>query len=156
MKVSNHNIRFIFRVVTMMMLGLGLSLGVRVMLENSQLDLLLPRSDMRDLLLFVAPGVSLMLIQYTLAVKSFGVRSLLIEFLAFLGAYCIFLSLTFSYYFGIDVQVSSRECFLWIFSCSDAVVIRTMDQPKALIFALAGATICGLAILIDLRKVKPL
>lgn len=102
-----------------MMTALVLGLGVRVFLESAELAKVVKQTQMRDTLVFLSPIASLAMIHYTLALKSFGLRSLQTEGLTYLAAVCGFLAITIPYYFGSPVSVSISECAWWkLWGCS--------------------------------------
>lgn len=121
-KMNKRDTKFVSRIVVLFMITLCLSVSVRVALENNQLTNLLPRTITRDFLLIFAPLASLMAIQYTLAVKSFGMRSLTTEGMIYLFCVSIFLALSVAYFFGQSVEVPAEDCPQWkLFGCGATV-----------------------------------
>ncbi len=111
--MNKRDTKFISRIIVLTMTALVLGLGARVVLENAELTKILPRSGLRDLLLVIAPLASLMAIQYTLAVKSFGMRSLYTEGMVFFFCASVFLAITLAHFFGQTVELPPEECPWW-------------------------------------------
>lgn len=98
--MNQRDTKFVSRIIVLSMTSLVFSIGVRIVLENEQLTKLIPRSVAREFLLVFAPLVSLMVIHYTLAVKSFGMRSIQTEGLVYFFCASIFLTITLAYFLG--------------------------------------------------------
>ena len=111
--MNKRDTKFVSRIIVLSMTALVLSVGVRVALENDQLTKVLPRTSAREFLLVFAPLVSLMAIQYTFAVKSFGMRSLKTESMIYAFCASVFLAVTLAYFFGQSVEVPAEYCPRW-------------------------------------------
>lgn len=122
--MTSRDVKFVVRIIVMVMMALVAALGARVVLESAELAKIVGRTPLRDMLILFAPIASLAIIHYTLALRSYGIRSLQTEGLTFLAAVCVFLAITLPYYFGSPVSVSVSECAWWrLWGCS-AVEIR--------------------------------
>lgn len=116
--MTKRDVKFIMRIVIMVMMALVAGLGVRVVLESVELLKIAPRTPLRDMLIFVSPIASLAILHYTLALRSFGIRSLQTEGLTFIAVVCVFLAITLPYYFGSPAS----KCAFWkILGCNDRV-----------------------------------
>lgn len=119
--MNKRDTKFVSRIILLFMTALALSISVRVALESNQLTEVIPRTIMREFLLVFAPLVSLMAIQYTFAVKSFGMRSLETEGMIYIFCASIFLAVTLAYFFGESVDVPAKDCPSWkLLGCKGA------------------------------------
>lgn len=146
--MNQRDTKFVSRIIVLSMTSLVFSIGVRIVLENEQLTKLIPRSVAREFLLVFAPLVSLMVIHYTLAVKSFGMRSIQTEGLVYFFCASIFLTITLAYFFGQSVVLPPENCPWWqIRGCDGAI------QRQASYFWSSPFTFFGLfALLLALRR----
>lgn len=140
--MTRRDMKFVSRCLIISLIALVMSIGVRVVLESGELEKLIPRSPLRDFLLFFGPLVSLMAFHYMLAVKSFGFRTLVAEGLAYSVAMFLFLAVTLSYYFGHIVRVEA-VCPAWkIWGCHPAEARSpNIALAAALILAAVAAAV---------------
>lgn len=120
------------------MTALVFSIGARVALENDQLTNMVPRTGARELLLILGPLASLMAIHYTLAVKSFGMRSLKTEGAIFLFCAGIFLAITLAYFLGQDVEMPAADCPRWKLLGCEGTIHRQANYVWSVVVALGG------------------
>lgn len=117
--MTSRDVKFVMRIIVMMMMALVAALGARIALESAKFEKVVGRTPLRDMLILFAPIASLAIVHYTLALKSYGIRSLQTEGLTFLAVVCAFLAITLPYHFGSQVPVSISECAWWkLWGCS--------------------------------------
>lgn len=146
--MNKRDTKFISRIIVLSMTALVLSVGVRVVLENDQLTKVLPRTSSREFLLVFAPLVSLMAIHYTLAVKSFGMRSLKTEGMVYVFCASIFLAVTLAYFFGQSVEVPAENCPWWRLGGCEGTIEHQSNYFWSSLIAVGGFV----ALLLALRR----
>lgn len=141
--MNKRDTKFVSRIIVIFVFALVFSLGARIVLESAELSKVVPQNATRDLLIFIGPLAALAGLQYTFAVKSFGIRSLLTEALAFAGPAFVFLAITVSYYLGAEVMIDG--CRWWQIGCVEDVVVRS-NRIAGVGLSLAGVASIGLVL----------
>lgn len=136
--MNKRDAKFVSRIILLSMTALAFSVGARIILENEQLTKAIPRTNAREFMLVFGPLVSLMGIHYTLAVKSFGIRSLKTEAMVYVFCASIFLAVTLAYFFGQSVEVALEDCPWWRFRSCDGIVTHQANYFWSPIIALVG------------------
>jgi len=106
----------------MVMAALTLGLAVRLILENSELEKLLPATPTRTLLLIIAPLTSLALLHLTLAARTMSVRCLAIEIATLLGEAALFMAIVSPLLIGSGMTVTIDDCDRWLRACPDELI----------------------------------
>lgn len=144
--MTSRDVKFVSRLIVMVMAALVAALGVRVTLESKELTKVFEQTPLRDLLVLTAPLVPLAFAHYMLALRSHGIRSLATEGLVFLTVVCVFLSITLPYYFGYQTDVPVLDCSWWkLWGCS-------AREQHLNPWLLAITVIVGVAALICVQK----
>jgi len=121
--MKRRDATFISRIFILSMVALALSIGATIVLESEELTKIVPRTKLREFLIIFAPLVTIMLVQYTYAIKSFGMRSLLTEALVLVFAGSLFLAVTSIYFFADVVVLHASDCPWWkIGGCPDTTI----------------------------------
>jgi len=121
--MKRRDATFISRIFILSMVALAFSIGATIVLESEELTKVVPRTKFREFLMFFAPLVSIMLVQYTYAIKSFGMRSLLTEGLVFAFAASFFLAVTSIYFFADVVVLQAYDCPWWkVRGCPETII----------------------------------
>ena len=115
--MSPRNIKFILRTGILVLAALTLALAVRLVLENKEITKLLPATQIRTMLLIIAPLTSLALLHFTLAVRSFAARSLGIELAMLLGSAALFFALLAPRLIGTWILMPVDECGRLLRAC---------------------------------------
>ena len=141
MPLSRRDTKFFLRLCVLLLSALTMGLAVRAIFSTNQIDVVIPQSLARDILLFAAPITSLAVLHYTLAVKSFGIRDARVEISAFLSFAMIFAAIVAPAVIGVEVATPPVDC-PWYRKCPNG----TQWVPNLPIaFALAGI---GIALLL--------
>lgn len=136
--MNKRDTKFVSRIIVLSMTALAFSIAARIALESDELTKLFPRNAAREFMILFAPLVSLMALHYTLAVKSFGMRSLKTEGMIFVFCASIFLAVTLAYFLGVKVEIPPEGCPWWrLRGCEGRWVHRDNYLWSALI-ALVG------------------
>lgn len=118
--IRKSDAKLINRAAIVSITALALGLGVAVAQQSGEFTKLLPATEAREALFFVAPLATLATVQYTLAGKSFSFKSLTVEGLMLSGAYAWFLAVVLRGYFGV---AKVRDDCGWLgarmFGCGD-------------------------------------
>ena len=134
MSLSKRDTKFFLRLCVLLISALTLGLAARVVFSQSQLPEILSPSLARNILLFLAPITSLAVLQYTLAVRSFGMRDAGVEISAFVGFAMIFAAIVAPAVIGKKIAEPPADC-PWYRPCPDVMVL----EPNLFFaFALAG------------------
>jgi len=116
--MSPRNTKLILRTGILVLAALTLALAVRLVLENRELEKLLPATSTRTLLLIAAPATSLAMLHLVLAVRTLSVRSLAMETSLLLGEAALFISIVSPLLIGNWVNVAADNCGRWLRACS--------------------------------------
>ena len=119
MALSTRNTKLILRIGVMLMAALTLGLAVRLILENRELEKLLPATSTRTLLLLIAPLTSLAMLHLVLAVRTLSLRSLAMEIVLLLGETALFIAIVSPLLIGTWVNVAGEDCGRWLRACPD-------------------------------------
>lgn len=120
--MTNRQVRFISRIIVVTIVAAVAGIAARIALDSKELIKVTGEGGLRDLLIFASPISTLALMQYSLAIRSHGIRALSTEGLAFVPPLCIFLLVTLpSYLSSVSVEVM-EECAWWkVIGCSTEV-----------------------------------
>ena len=149
MALSVQHTKMIMRIGVMVMAAFTLGLAVRLVLENAELEKLLPETPTRTLLLIAAPLTSLSMLHVTLAVRTMSVRPLAIEIATLLGEAALFIAIVSPLLIGRWATIAADDCGRWVRSCLDEVtwVPLWWVQPVGIamsIILIGGAMLYGL------------
>lgn len=149
MALSTRNTKLILRSGVMVMAALTLGLAVRLVLENHELETLLPATSTRTALLLIAPLTSLSILHFSLAVRSFTVRSLAFETVELTGEATLLVSIVSPLLVGRWINTPPGQCTRWIGSCPGELIWEPLwwIQPVSLAISallIVGATACEL------------
>ena len=122
MALSTRNTKLILRIGVMVMAALTLGLAVRLVLENRELEKLLPATSTRTLLLMAAPLTSLAMLRLVLAVRTLSIRTLLMEVLLLSGEAALFIAIVSPLLIGSWVAFAGEDCGRWIRACPDELL----------------------------------
>ena len=122
MALSTRNTKLILRTVVMVMAALTLGLAVRLVLENRELEKLLPATSTRTLLLIAAPLTSLAMLHLVLAVRTLSMRSLAMEVVLLFGEAALSIAIVSRLLIGSWVTFAGDECGRWIRACPDELL----------------------------------
>ena len=122
MALSTRNTKLILRIGVMLMAALTLGLAVLLVLENRELEQLLPATTTRTLLLLIAPLTSLAMLHLILAVRTFSIRALGIEMLLLLGEAALFIAIVSPLLIGTWLTFAGEDCGRWIRACPDELI----------------------------------
>lgn len=136
--MNKRDTKFVSRIIVLSMTALAFSIGARVILENDQLTKAIPRTDAREFMIVFAPLVSLMALHYTLAIKSFGMRSLKTEGMVFVFCASIFLAVTLAYFFGESAEIPLGNCPWWKLGGCEGIVTHKANYLWSPVIVLAG------------------
>ena len=136
--MNKRDTKFVSRIIVLSMIALVLSVGVRVALENDQITKVVPRTGAREFLLVFGPLVALMVTHYTLAVKSFGMRSLKTEGMVYFFCASIFLAITLAYFFGHSVEVPPEDCPGWRLRGCEGTIQRQANYIWSPVIVFSG------------------
>ena len=152
MALSTRNTKLILRIGVMVMAALTLGLAVRLVLENRELEKLLPATSTRTLLLMAAPLTSLAMLHLILAVRTFSIRALVMEVLLLVGEGALFIAIVSPLLIGSWVTFADENCGRWIRTCSDELlwVPTWWAQPAGI--AISGLLIMGVTTYALMRK----
>lgn len=136
--MTNRQVRFISRIIVVTIVAAVAGIAARIALESKELIKVTGEGGLRDLLIFASPISTFALLQYSLAIRSHGIRALSTEGLAFVPPLCIFLLVTLPFYFSsVRVEVMA-ECAFWkVFGCSSEVNRPNVWIAIVLLFAAA-------------------
>ena len=145
MTLSTRNTKLILRIGVMMIVALTLGLSVRLVLENRELENLLPATSTRTLLLLVAPLTSLAMLHLILAVRTLSVRTLAMEVALLFGEAALFIAIVSPLMIGSWITVAGEECGRWLRACPDEIIWVPLwwAQPAGIaisIIVIGGAT----------------
>jgi hypothetical protein len=145
MPQSTRNTKLILRIGVMVMAALTLGLAVRLVLENRELEKLLPATSTRMLLLMAAPLTSLAMLHLVLAVRTLSIRNLMLEVLLLVGEGALFIAIVSPLLIGSWVTFAGEDCGRWIRPCPDELIWVPVwwTQPAGFI---VGATLISGAI----------
>jgi hypothetical protein len=142
MILSRANTKFLLRIIIVSSLSLTLAFGIRVVFQTDEIEKLIPRSAARDILLFAGPITSIAILHYTLAVKSFNIRSLGVEAAAILGNALLYASLVVPIIVGTYIEVPVANCPWYKVRCPDELVwVPNPIMPY--ILGVSGALVLG-------------
>jgi hypothetical protein len=133
MKYTRRDEKFIHRVVVLAAAAIAMGIAVTAIKESREVEKLIEPSVFRDASLLFTPFAALALSGYGLAHKTFSSGNLLAEFLALLGCYCFFLSVSFPSFSRREFEA---ECRFWELFCSGGVSAR--DYRFTFIFIFLG------------------
>ena len=136
--MNKRDTKFVSRIIVLSMTALAFSIGARIILENDELTKAIPRTYAREFMIVFAPLVSLMALHYTLAIKSFGMRSLKTEGMVFVFCASIFLAVTLAYFLGQDVEMPAADCPRWKLLGCEGTIQRQANYVWSLVVALGG------------------
>ena len=122
MALSTRNTKLILRTGVVVMAALTLGLAVRLVLENRELEKLLPATSTRTLLLIAAPLTSLAMLHLVLAVRTLSMRSLAMEVVLLFGEAALSIAIVSRLLIGSWVTFAGDECGRWFRACPDEVV----------------------------------
>jgi hypothetical protein len=122
MALSTRNTKLILRTGVMVMAALTIGLAVRLILENRELEKLLPVTMTRTSLLIIAPLTSLAMLHLVLAVRTLSVRSLAMEVLLLVGEAALFITIVAPLLIGNRLTFAGEDCGRWIRACPDELV----------------------------------
>ena len=122
MALSTRNTKLILRIGAMVMAALTLGLAVRLVLENRELEKLLPATSTRLLLLMTAPLTSLAMLHLVLAVRTLGIRNLILEVLLLVGEAALFIAIVSPLLIGSWVTFAGEDCGRWLRACPDELL----------------------------------
>jgi hypothetical protein len=122
MALSTRNVKFVLRIGVAVMAALTLGLAVRLVLENAELNKLLPSTSTRTLLLIAAPLTSLAMLHLVLAVRTLSLRSLAMEIVLLLGETALFIAIVSPLLIGSWAIITGAACGRWFRACPDEVV----------------------------------
>lgn len=134
MPLSTRNTKLILRIGVMVMAALTLGLAVRLVLENLELEKLLPATSTRTLLLIAASLTSLSALHFNLATRSFNVRSLAIEAVYLIGEATLFISIVSPSLVGRWVTSTADPCTRWIRSCPEELIWHSLPWVQPVTF----------------------
>jgi len=151
MALSVQHTKMIMMIGVMVMAAFTLGLAVRLVLENAELEKLLPATSTRTLLLIAAPLTSLSMLHVTLAARTMSVRPLAIETATLLGEAALFIAIVSPLLFGGWRAVAGEDCGRWMRPCPDDVLWVPLwwMQPAGFI---VGAILISGAIAYDLKR----
>ena len=122
MATSTRNTKLILRIGVMVMAALTLGLAVRLVIENRELQKLLPATSTRTLLLMAAPLTSLAMLHLVLAVRTLSLRSLAMEIVLLLGEAALFIAIVSPLLIGSWVTITGEACGRWLRACPDQLI----------------------------------
>ena len=125
------------------MAALTLGLAVRLVLENAELNKLLPSTSTRTLLLIAAPLTSLAMLHLVLAVRTLSLRPLATEIVLLLGETALFIAIVSPLLIGTWVNVADEDCGRWIRACPDEVLWTSLWWVQPAGIALGIVLIVG-------------
>ena len=145
MALSTRNTTLILRTGVIVMAALTLGLAIRLVLENAELEKLLPATSTRTLLLLAAPLTSLAMLHLILAVRTLSIRTLAMEILLLFGEAALFIATVSPLLVGSWVTMAGEECGRWIRACPDERLWMPLwwTQPAGIaisIVLIGGAT----------------
>lgn len=135
---SRRLTRLLLRVLTLVILSLVLALGALVVMENGELRRVWPPTPLRSALVVLGPVAAIWLMNFTLAVKSFGHRSLVSEVLVGLVPTLTYLGVTLSLAGSVG---SGPACAWWDPFCEPQPGMPLPDW-RVLALGLIGAGAC--------------
>ena len=139
--LDRRTTRIVFRLMTLIILALVLAVGSLVVMENAELRRVWPPTALRTTLIIIGPIAGIWLMNFTLAVKSFGHRSLLSEMLIGLTPTLVYLGIVLSMMTGIG---HTTPCPWWNPFCVAEAIVPTPDLRILAVFLLAATACVGL------------
>ncbi len=136
--MNKRDTKFVARIIVLATTSLALSIGARIVLQSDELTKLVPRTPLREFMILFAPLVSLMALHYTLAVKSFGMRSLKTEGMVYAFCASLFLAITLAYFFGKSVEVHLNDCPWWKLRGCNGSMMHKDNYFWSAVITLAG------------------
>jgi hypothetical protein len=143
MALFTRNTKLILRTGVVVMAALTLGLAVRLVLENRELERLLPATSTRTLLLMAAPLTSLAMLHLVLAVRTLSIRTLVMEVLLLVGEGALFIAIVSPLLIGSWVTFADENCGRWIRSCPDEVIWLPLWWTQPAGIAISGLLIMG-------------
>jgi hypothetical protein len=125
---------------------LTLGLAVRVVLENRELEKLLPATPTRTLLLMAAPLTSLAMLHLVLAARTLSIRSLAMEFLLLLGEAALFIAIVSPLMIGNWLTVADGDCGRWLRACPDQLIWVPLRWVQPAGVAISGLMMIGVTV----------
>lgn len=110
-EIRKADAKLINRAAIINITALALGLGIAVAQQSPEFAKLMPASQTRDILFFIAPLATLASLQYTLAGKTYSYKNLATESLILSGAYMWFLAVVLRGYVG---SIKVRENCGWM------------------------------------------
>lgn len=150
--MTNRQVRFISRIIVVTIVAAVAGLAARIAFKSTELVKVIGEGGLRDLLILASPVSTLVLLQYSLAIRSHGIRDLSTEGLAFVPPLCIFLLITLPFYFSAVSVETMTECAWWkVFGCRSEV-----SRPNYWIgIAVLLAAILSIRELVHREKSRP-
>ena len=151
MALSTRNTKLVLRTGIMVMAALTLGLAVRLVLENRELEKLLPATSTRTLLLMAAPLTSLAMLHLVLAVRTLSIHNLMPEVLLLVGESAIFSAIVSALLIGSWVTVAVEDCGQWLRACPDELIWVPLGWMQPVGFIVGAISISG-AIAYELNR----
>jgi hypothetical protein len=143
MATSTRNTKLLLRIGVMVMAALTLGLAVRLVLENRELEKLLPATSTRTSLLMAAPLTSMAMLHLALAVRTLSIRSLGMEVLLLLGEAALFIAIVSPQLIGSWVTFAGEDCGRWIRACPDGLTWVPLWWVQPAGIAISGLMMMG-------------
>ena len=143
MALSTRNTKLILRIGVMLMAALTLGLAVRLVLENRELEKLLPATPTRTLLLMAAPLTSLAMLHLVFAVRTLSVRSLAMEVVLLIGEAALFIAIVSPRLIGSWIAFAGENCGRWIRACPDELTWVPLWWVQPAGIAISGLMMMG-------------